>query len=169
VRFHLEHRILEKLGLREEPYLAFIFKEADDPTSDIQKFLAPLLAACLLSEHIQLIFPVIESVSRLIDEAFDELFKSHSQLFKDFVPKSKGIIYAKDLTPEEKSEVLKYAAFVITTDKRISKVALSKKLPFAYSSQSENIDPEIIVLNYEEIKDGCLDHGLMEALKAMLQ
>lgn len=169
MRFHLEHRILEKLGLREEPYLAFLLKEANDPTIDKQRFLAPLLAACLLSEHIQLIFPVIGSISGLIDEAFDELFKSHPQLFKDFVAKSKGIVYAKDLTPEEKSEVLKCAAFVITTDKRISKVALSKKLPFAYISQCENIEPEITVLNYEGIKDRCFNHGLMAALRVRLQ
>ena len=169
MRFHLEHSILERLGLIDETYLAFFFKEANDPTIDKQKFRAPVLAACLLSKHIQVIFPVIGSVSRLIDEVFDELFKSRSQVFKDFVAKSKGIVYAKDLTPGEKSEVLKYAAFVITTDKRISKVALSKKLPCAYISQCENIEPEIIVLNYEGVKDQCFNHGLMAALRVRLQ
>ena len=169
MRFHLEHRILERLGLREEPYLAFLLKEANDPAINKQKFLAPLLTACLLSKRIQLIFPVIGSISQLVDEVFDELFKSRSQLFKEFVATSKGIVYAKDLTPGEKSEVLKYAAFVVTTDKRISKVALSKKLPCAYISQCENIEPEIIVLNYEGVKDGCFNHSLMAALTVRLQ
>jgi hypothetical protein len=169
VRFHLEHRILERLGLRKEPYLAFLLKEANDPTIDKQKFLAPLLAACLLSKHIQIIFPVIGSISHLFDEVFDDLFKSRSQLFKEFVATSKGIVYAKELTPGEKSEVLKYSAFVITTDKRISKAALSKKLPCAYISQCEDIEPEIIVLSYEGVKDQCFNYGLMATLRVRPQ
>jgi hypothetical protein len=169
VRFHLENRILERLGLRDEPYLAFLLKEASDPTIDKRKFLAPLLTACLLSKHIQLIIPVNGSISHLIDEVFDELFKRRSQLFKEFVTTSKGIVYAKDLTPGEKSEVLKCAAFVVTTDKRISKVALSKQLPCAYISRCEDIEPEIIVLNYEGVKDRCFNHGLMAALRVRLQ
>jgi hypothetical protein len=157
VRFHSEHRILERLGLREEPFIALFLKEVDGPVIDKQKFRVPLIAACLLSTHIQLVFPVSGSVSRLIDEVFDELFKSRSQMFKDFVVRSKGIVYAKDLTTEEKKQILEYAAFVITTDKRILKVALNKQLPCAYISQWKNTEPEIIVLHNEVVKTDVLN------------
>jgi hypothetical protein len=153
MQFHIERRILERLGLREEPYLALFLKEVNDPVIDKKKFRLLLVAACLLSKHTQLIFPVSGSISRLIDEVFDDLFKKRPQMFKDFVVKSKGIVYAKDLTTREKNRILEYAAFVVTTDERILKVALNKKLPCACISQCENTTPEIIISNYEGVED----------------
>ena len=152
--------------MQEGPYLALFLKEVNDPVINKQEFLLPLLAACSLSKHTRLIFPVSSSVSRFIDEVFDELFKSRYQMFKDFVVRSKGIVYAKDLTAGEKSQILECAAFVITTDERISKAARSKKLSYAYISQRENKWPEIIVSNYERVEDRRFEHILMGVLEA---
>jgi hypothetical protein len=157
---------LEKLGLQEEPYLALFLKEVNDPIIDERKCLLPLLVACSLSKHTRIILLVSGPASRLIDEVFDKLFRSRLQMLKDFVVSSKGIVYAKDLTAEEKSQILECAAFVVTTDNRISKVARSKKLPYAYISQREDKKPEIAVLNYERLGDRCFKHSLMTALEA---
>jgi hypothetical protein len=163
---YLKCRTLERFGLPEQPYLALFLKEVNDPIIDKQKIRLPLLVAYSLSKHAQLILPISGSVSRSIDEVFDELFKSQSQMFKDFVLRSKGIFYAKDLSAGEKSRILECAAFVITTDKRISKVALNKKLPYAYISQCENEAPEIHLSNYERVEDRYFKHNLMAALEA---
>ncbi|HKX26490.1 MAG TPA: hypothetical protein VJ302_02245 [Blastocatellia bacterium] len=152
--------------MQEGPYLALFLKEVNDPDLDKRKFLSLLLLACSLSKHTRLIFPVSGSVSRFIDEVFDELFKSRRQMFKDFVVGSKGIVYAKDLTAGETIQLLECAASVITTDERISKAARINKLSYAYISPRENRWPEITVSDYERVEDRHFEHSLIAVLEA---
>jgi hypothetical protein len=99
----------------------------------------PLALACLISEYSRLVFPMRSSVSWVIDSAFDEVLRyldlGKHRTLKDFVAKSKGILYAKDLTAKESARVLERAAFILTTDEKIAHIALGKRLPHVFISQ----------------------------------
>jgi hypothetical protein len=156
--------ILEKLSLEEGPYMALFLKEVNHTIIDKQKLRLPLLAACSMSKHIRLILPMSQPTSILVDGVFNELFKCQSradrQALKDFVVGSKGILYAKDITLEEEKYILRYATFLMTTDVRIWRTALSIRLPNAFISQCENKEPEILVSTHGDIEDARLIHTI---------
>jgi hypothetical protein len=163
---------LEKLDIDEIPYVALFLKEINHTTKDKQQLRLPLIAACSMSKHIRLILPVGQPASLLVDDAFNELFKCQSQLdpqaFKDFVARSKGIFYAKGTTAEEEKHILRHATFLMTTDARIWRTALSIRLPTAFISQSESEEPEVMISNHKGIRDKRLRHAISIAFREML-
>lgn len=151
--------------------MALFLKEVNHTLIDKQKLRLPLLAACAMSKHIRLILPMSQSTSILVDGVFNELFDRQSrinpQALKDFVAESKGILYAKDVTPEEEKYVLRQAAFLMTTDMRIWKTALSIRLPNAFISHRENKAPEIIVSTHGANEEERLIHNIAIELGKM--
>src|SRR5262245_421038 len=101
-------------------YMALFLKEISGAPLRKSLLWLPLALACLISEYSRLVFPMRSSVSWLIDSAFDEVLRyldlGKHRTLKDFVAKSKGILYAKDLTAKERARVLERAAFILTTD-----------------------------------------------------
>jgi hypothetical protein len=149
---------LEKLGLKDGPYMALFLKEVNDVAIDKRQLRLPIIVACAMSKHIRIIFPMSNSVSCLVDDVFESLFRRQFQIapkvYKEFVVGSKGILYAKDLTFEEEMSVLQYATFTMTTDVKICGMALKRMLPCAFVAQDENSKPEIILSNHEDMADG---------------
>jgi hypothetical protein len=164
--------VLKKLNIGEISYAALFLKEINQTTIDTQQLRLPLIAACSMSKYIPLILPVDQSASLLVDDTFNELFKCQSQIdprsFKDFVVRSKGILYAKDTTAEEEKHILRHATFLMTTDVRIWRTALSRSLPNAFISQSESKEPEIMISNHKGIRDKRLRHAISSAFGEML-
>jgi hypothetical protein len=122
-----------------------------------------------MSEHIRIILPISRPALLLVDGVFNELFKCQSRInpqrIKDFVVRSKGILYVNDTTADEEKYILRYATFLMTTDVEIWQTALEMKLPNAFISQCENRGPEMMVSNYESIEDERLKRGMVIAFE----
>src|SRR5262245_46379567 len=162
---------MDKVELKEEPYVALFLKEVNRIPIDRQKLRLPLVAACSMSTHIRLILPVSRPASLVVDGVFDELFKRYSQIhhqvFKDFIARSKGILYANGITTLEEQYILRYATFLMTTDVIIWRTALDMRLPNALIIQCENKEPKIIISHCEEIEDRRLRHCIAIAFEYM--
>jgi hypothetical protein len=120
-------------------YAALLLEEVNSAPLLKRSLRFPLALACSVSEYYPLVFPMKSSASRIIDSAFDEALKyldrGGRKILKDFVTNSKGILYAKDLTAEERARVLECAALILTTDENIERVALENRLPHVFISR----------------------------------
>jgi hypothetical protein len=155
----------------EEPYMALFLKEVNHNTIDRQRLRLPLIAACSISKHIRLVLPMSRSASPIVDDVFNELFKYQSQInpqaFKDFVVRSKGILYANDTTTEEEGHILRCAKFLMTTDVGIWRSALDMRLPSVFISQYENKKAEIMISSCESIEGSRLRDCIALALEKL--
>src|SRR5215510_13613997 len=135
-------------------YVALFLKEVSCAPLRKSLLWSPLALACSISEYSSLVFPMRSSVSWIIDSAFDEMLKyldlGRHKTLKEFVTNSKGILYAKDLTAEESTRVMERAAFILTTDETIEKVALEKKLPHVFISRCHGRELNVRVRHLED-------------------
>ena len=161
-------RSLIHLDLEEKAYIALFISEDEDYTFDETGLWYPLTIACAISRHVPLVCPMTSSVSYLVDRAFDGLFNKQYRLcpqgFKDFVVNSKGILYAKDITAEEKHHILEGSAFVLTTDLKVREVACSKGIPYAFIAHDGNLELEKVFLNHWRAEDDGLMNSLISTL-----
>jgi hypothetical protein len=116
-------------------YIGLFLNEVFDKPLCRERLSLPLMLACLLSEYFPFIFPMRDSVSHMIDAVFDDVLKafarSGERTPKNFAANSKGISYSRILTVEEWEDLQINSALILTTDQRIVKKALERRIAFS--------------------------------------
>lgn len=125
-------------------YALVCLKELEQTPLPKHELLLPLTVAYLLSAHIPFALPVSDDTLRLIEAAFDGILNGLSL-------KSEGIIYAKELSPPTRQELVAGAALVLTTDAEIWQAAVASRLPAAFISRGDGGAPAVELSGLEAV------------------
>lgn len=134
----------------ETPFAILLTNELQQAQPNRQALLLPLTLTYLLSEHIQVLLPVPEANSRLVDAIFDDVIRG-------LTLKSQGIAYLKDFPEADIAVAIKTASLVLTLDDSCEQIAKEHETPYIYLRQMEK--GETIV------RSGCLAKIVPEELQ----
>jgi hypothetical protein len=152
----------------EGDYIGLFLDEAFDRPLCKESLGLPLILACLLSEYIRLIFPMKSAVSRSIDSVFDDVLRavaySGDKTLKHFAANSKGILYSKIISVEEWENLQIKSMLILTTDPRVEKKALERRVPYVLISHC-GMEPKIRISGIERIKDERLKLNFMKCVE----
>jgi hypothetical protein len=153
-------------------YIGLFLNEVFDKPMCSGRLGLPLTLACLLSEYFPLIFPMKGAASRLIDSIFDDVLKavahSDDKAPKRFAANSKGILYSKILAVEEWEGLQANSMLILTTDRRVVKKAIERRIPHVLISHCKKA-PKIRISGIDRIKDERLRLNLVKCTELSLK